>query len=90
MKLCPIACVKLLKPCPCGNDSDFDLKTPQVSEDLMECYIVCGVCGHDPANKCGQHVECVHGARDPMNVSMAGDVWNEAISENSRSDRPVG
>ncbi len=71
---------KVLKPCKCGNKTDFNIISQQVCEDGCEIWIECGQCGHDPANGSGEHVESVMGGIDNYTTSMAIEVWNEKIS----------
>jgi hypothetical protein len=68
--------------CPkCGNNTEFEANSSQVSEDCCEVWVVC-TCGFDPTSEIlDSRYEDVWGGTDNNNVMMALDCWNYAIEE---------
>ena len=68
--------------CPkCGNNTEFEAYSSQVSEDCCEVWVVC-TCGFDPTSELfGSRYEDPWGGADNAKILMALDCWNYSIAE---------
>lgn len=89
LKLCPDGCRRTKQqPCPCGNDSNYDVVASENAFRQVEIYILCGSCGHDPTYESGKHFISDHRniqrQWDPWEVGQASNVWDRAIRMNAK------
>ena len=68
--------------CPmCGNNTEFNAESVQVSVDSCEVWVACK-CGFDPTQeKEGYRYEDTWGGTGNENVRMALDCWDAAIED---------
>ena len=74
----------IVDKCPkCGNNTEFEAHSAQVSADCCEVWVVC-TCGFDPTSELfGSRYEDVFGGTTDRNVRIALDCWSDCIFEGS-------
>ena len=77
----------IIVKCPvCGNNTEFEAESLQVSVDTCEVWVICK-CGFDPTKE-GDRYEDTWGGTGDGNVRMALDCWGYAIEENALENTP--
>lgn len=74
----------IIAKCPkCGNNTEFEAHSAQVSEDCCEGWVVCE-CGFDPTSEqFGSRYEDVWGGTNDDMVRVALECWSDSIFEGS-------